>query len=58
MIQFIKNLFPLQDKAFYILRRILVYEVTVPFGHSLIAGGESANVVSKTFRSNKYVCSG
>jgi hypothetical protein len=36
VIQFIKNLFPLQDKAFYILKRILVYELTMLSGHWLL----------------------
>ena len=34
--QLIKNLFPLQDRGFYILRRILVYKLTVSSGHWLL----------------------
>jgi hypothetical protein len=36
MIQLIKNLFPLGDRAFYVLRRILVYKLTVASGRWLL----------------------
>jgi len=36
VIQLIKNLFPLEGRVFYILRRILVYELLVPSGHWLL----------------------